>query len=86
LFFPANLASAQTPDLPGWKLVWSDEFNYTGHPDPARWGYEEGYRHLNQLQCYTVNRLDNARVGGQHLLIGLGKETPQSFLAGLDER
>ena len=22
-------ALAQAPDLPGWKLVWSDEFNYT---------------------------------------------------------
>jgi len=66
--------------LPGWKLVWSDEFNYTGHPDPAKWGYEEGYVRHNELQYYTVNRLENARVDGQHLLIELRKETPQSFL------
>ena len=39
----APLGHAQSPQLPGWKLVWSDEFNYTGHPDPAKWGYEEGY-------------------------------------------
>lgn len=70
---------AQTPELKGWKLVWSDEFNYTGHPDPAKWGYEEGYVRHNELQYYTVNRLENARVDGKHLLIELRKETPESF-------
>jgi beta-glucanase (GH16 family) len=79
LLFLANLTCAQTPELPGWKLVWSDEFNYTGHPDPAKWGYEEGYVRHNELQYYTVNRLENARVDGQHLLIELRKETPGSF-------
>jgi beta-glucanase (GH16 family) len=73
-------ACAQAPQLNGWKLVWSDEFNYTGHPDPAKWGYEEGYVRHNELQYYTVNRLENARVDGQHLLIELRKETPESFL------
>jgi beta-glucanase (GH16 family) len=74
-------AGAQAPELAGWKLVWSDEFNYTGHPDAAKWGYEEGYVRHNELQYYTVNRLENARVDGQHLLIELRKETPESFLA-----
>ncbi|HET6569804.1 MAG TPA: glycoside hydrolase family 16 protein [Rhodothermales bacterium] len=60
-------------------LVWSDEFNYTGHPDPAKWGYEEGYVRHNELQYYTVNRLENARVDGEHLLIDVRKETPESF-------
>jgi hypothetical protein len=27
-----------------WKLVWSDEFDYEGLPDPAKWGYEEWTR------------------------------------------
>ena len=71
---------AQAPDLPGWKLAWSDEFNYAGLPDPAKWGYEEGYVRHNELQYYTVNRLENARVDGQNLLIELRKETPDSFL------
>ena len=34
----------------------------------------------NELQFYTVRRLENARVDGQHLLIELRKETPESFL------
>jgi beta-glucanase (GH16 family) len=80
LFFAAGSVHAQVPELPGWKLVWSDEFNYKGHPDPAKWGYEEGYVRHNELQYYTVNRLENARVDGQHLVIELRKETPESFL------
>lgn len=43
-------AHALAPELPGWNLVWSDEFNYTGHPDPIKWGYEEGYVRHNELQ------------------------------------
>ena len=61
------------------KLVWSDEFNYKGHPDHKKWGYEEGYVRHNELQYYTVNRLENARVENGNLLIELRKETPQSF-------
>src|SRR5436305_5891536 len=64
----------------GWKLVWSDEFNNSGHPDPAKWGYEEGYVRHNELQYYTVNRLENARVNGGNLILELRKETPESFL------
>lgn len=80
LFFLAAPGYAQTPQRPGWKLVWSDEFNYTGHPDPAKWNYEEGYVRHNELQYYTVNRLENARVEGGNLIIELRKETPASFL------
>ncbi|HEV2351805.1 MAG TPA: glycoside hydrolase family 16 protein [Terriglobia bacterium] len=80
LFLATSLAQAQAPGLPGWKLVWSDEFNYSGHPAPEKWGYEEGYVRHNELQYYTVNRLENARVDGQNLLIELRKETPGSFL------
>jgi beta-glucanase (GH16 family) len=80
LFLSTSLTRAQAPELPGWKLVWSDEFNYTGHPDPGKWGYEEGYVRHNELQYYTVNRLENARVDGHNLLIELRKETPESFL------
>ncbi|MGH9404243.1 MAG: glycoside hydrolase family 16 protein [Terriglobia bacterium] len=82
LFFciVAGPVYAQAPNVRGWKLVWSDEFNYTGHPDPAKWDYEEGYIRHNELEYYAVNRLANARVDGRQLLIELRKETPQSFL------
>ena len=49
-------------------LIFDSEFNYTAHPDPTKCGYEEGYVRHHEPQYYTVNRLENARVGGQHLL------------------
>jgi len=34
------------------KLVWSDEFNNTGKPDPANWIYENGFVRNQELQWY----------------------------------
>uniref|UniRef100_Q01X31 Glycoside hydrolase, family 16 n=1 Tax=Solibacter usitatus (strain Ellin6076) TaxID=234267 RepID=Q01X31_SOLUE len=50
LLLLAALASAQTAD--GWKLVWSDEFDQDGRPDPARWTYETGFVRNQELQWY----------------------------------
>ena len=53
-----------------WQLVWQDEFNYTGLPDPAKWGYDAGVLNLNaEVQNYAANRLDNARVENGNLII-----------------
>ncbi|MGA2244723.1 MAG: glycoside hydrolase family 16 protein [Verrucomicrobiota bacterium] len=35
-----------------WKLVWSDEFNRDGPPDPANWDYERGFMRNQELQWY----------------------------------
>jgi beta-glucanase (GH16 family) len=35
-----------------WKLVWHDEFNTNGPPDPANWGYEHGFVRNKELQWY----------------------------------
>jgi beta-glucanase (GH16 family) len=35
-----------------WNLVWSDEFNTNGPPDPANWNYEHGFVRNNELQWY----------------------------------
>lgn len=35
-----------------WKLVWSDEFDYTGSPDPECWSFEEGFVRNHELQWY----------------------------------
>lgn len=52
-------------------LIWSDEFNYTGLPDPAKWGYDTGNGGFgnNEWQNYTANRLENARVENGHLIV-----------------
>lgn len=57
-----------------WSLVWSDEFDYDGLPDPMRWGYETGYVRNNELQYYTASRLENARVQDGMLIIEARKE------------
>jgi len=51
------------------KLVWSDEFDGQGLPDDSKWGYEQGYIRNNELQYYTVKRLENAHVENGNLII-----------------
>jgi beta-glucanase (GH16 family) len=64
------------------KLVWSDEFNYTGHPDPKKWRYEEGFVRHREAQYYTKNRYENAHVEGGHLVIRAIKEEPLRLIQG----
>lgn len=56
------------------KLVWSDEFNNAGLPDPSKWGYEEGMPRGVQRQYYTKNRAENAKVENGYLVITAQKE------------
>lgn len=51
-------------------LIWSEEFNTPGAPDPSKWGYDLGAGGWgnNELQYYT-NRPDNAVVSGGTLKI-----------------
>src|SRR5262249_29263126 len=62
-----------------WTLVWSDEFATDGRPDPAKWGYEEGFIRNNEAQYYTPK---NARVERGVLVIEARKE----HLTGLPAR
>jgi beta-glucanase (GH16 family) len=59
-------------------LVFSDEFNTNGAPDPTKWGYETGTGSggwgNNELQYYT-SRPENAVVQGGVLKINAIKET-----------
>ena len=59
---------------PAWKLVWADEFNVPGAPDPKKWIYEEGFVRNNEAQYYTKNRRENARVEGGKLIIEARKD------------
>src|SRR5687768_1881682 len=62
------------------KLVWSDEFNYAGHPDPKKWRYEEGFVRHRESQYYTKNRLENAKVVNGNLVITAIKENPNILI------
>lgn len=55
-------------------LVWSDEFNYNGLPDPAKWTYEEGFVRGIDNQIYTKGRIQNAEVSNGFLTITGRKE------------
>lgn len=66
-------AASQDGGLEGYRLVWNDEFNIDGLPDPARWTYDiernaEGW-YNRELQYYSAGRPENARVEGGRLII-----------------
>jgi beta-glucanase (GH16 family) len=44
------------------KLVWQDEFDNPGLPDPAKWKFDTGYIRNHELQYYTDHRTQNARI------------------------
>lgn len=71
LFLGALLSSSAGAQ---WKLVWSDEFDKPGLPDPARWDYETGFIRNNEAQYYTRGRTENARVENGMLVIEARKE------------
>jgi beta-glucanase (GH16 family) len=58
-----------------WKLVWADEFEVAGTPDPERWTYEEGLVRNREQQFYTRDRRENARVADGRLIIEARKES-----------
>jgi beta-glucanase (GH16 family) len=59
------------PQAPGLRLVWADEFDRDGPPDPANWTYERGFVRNQELQWYQP---DNARVANGLLVIEARRE------------
>jgi len=45
-----------------YKLVWSDEFNYTGLPDTTKWNYDIGVGFNNEKQYYRKESIENSFV------------------------
>ncbi len=79
--FSSKKATAVTNSTTSWKLVWADEFDQNGLPDSTKWGYDkgDGCPHNcgwgnNELESYTVNRSENARIENGHLIIEARKE------------
>lgn len=68
-----DVAVTVNATVPG--VVWSDEFNTDGAPDPAKWGYDLGAGGWgnSELQYYT-NRSENVVVQGGMLKIKAIKE------------
>ncbi|MDD2284701.1 MAG: family 16 glycosylhydrolase [Paludibacter sp.] len=57
-------------EIPGMTLVWSDEFNVDGKPDPKNWKYEKGFVRNEELQWYQSDNV-NCKDG---LLVIEGKQ------------
>jgi Glycosyl hydrolases family 16 len=66
----------QNPTVDYTNLVWSDEFNTDGAPDPAKWTYDLGTNNgwgNNESQNYT-NSASNVSIAGGILKITAKKE------------
>lgn len=74
----AGLVWCATASAEEWTLVWSDEFEYEGLPDPEKWDYEVGFIRNNEKQYYTKARKENARVADGTLIIESRKEPYQN--------
>lgn len=59
-----------------WKLVWNDEFEVNGLPDPKKWSFDvRGPGWVNdELQAYTDTRLENCRIENGKLIIEARKD------------
>lgn len=55
----------------GYELVWHDEFDVDGAPNPANWKFEKGFARNEEAQWYQA---DNASVQGGLLVIEARKE------------
>ena len=64
-------ADAAPPVYPGYTLVWADEFDRDGEPDPKNWTYERGFVRNRELQWYQPA---NARVANGLLTIEARRE------------
>jgi len=64
---------------PGYSLVWSDEFDVDGHPDPAKWAHDTGMNrqgwHNREKQYYAGPPLENAAVAHGRLSITARRES-----------
>ncbi len=69
-----NITVTNTPTLPGWQLVWADEFTQPNgtSPDSGKWNYDIGTGSggwgNNELQYYTA-RTNNVRIENDQLVI-----------------
>ena len=84
-FFLLNNAVGQDTDplapdfkapkkISGMKLIWNDEFNMNGKPDPKKWNYETGFVRNQELQWYLA---DNANcVNGVLVIEGRRERVP----------
>jgi beta-glucanase (GH16 family) len=67
-----------------YRLVWNDEFDRSGPPNPANWGFQEGFVRNKEAQWYQAA---NARVEKGRLIIEAKRErvANPNFVEGSDD-
>jgi beta-glucanase (GH16 family) len=75
---PVTEKLPEVPSIDGWRLVWNDEFSTDGAVDNSKWAFDthrnkDGW-YNGELQYYSQNRLENARVEGGKLIITARRE------------
>lgn len=65
---PSAIAETPVPPprAPDYRLVWADEFDKPGPPDPAKWVSERGFERNHELQSYQP---ENSRCEDGNLVI-----------------
>lgn len=80
---PTTKDSVAVPaERPGYQLVWHDEFDTDGLPDPGKWVLEEGFQRNQELQFYRSDSPENTWVEDGVLTITARKvaRTPNPLL------
>lgn len=76
---PASPPAADLVRPANYRLVWSDEFDQAGLPNPSKWAYDTGMNkqgwHNNEQQYYSGPRAENAEVRDGKLVITARKES-----------
>ncbi len=80
----AGMAFTAAGEPPGgYRLVWADEFDTDGLPDPTRWVYETASNRNgwpnHELQYYAGGRPENSRVANGVLTIEARREPTSAF-------
>lgn len=70
MFIPAQAQVPQTLDG-GYHLLWNDEFNENGRPNPDNWGFQTGFVRNREWQWYQA---DNAVCLDGSLIITARRE------------
>jgi beta-glucanase (GH16 family) len=80
-FILAACHTAHNDQISSYKMIWNDEFDNPGLPDAAKWNYDTGGHGWGnqELQYYTSQRQENARVENGHLIIETRKENWQGM-------
>jgi beta-glucanase (GH16 family) len=74
-------AASKSPSQTGYQLVWADEFDQSGRPNPQNWTYETGFVRQKELQWFQP---ENARCENGMLIIEARRERKSnpSFQSG----